>query len=267
MHGDASSLVAPRDTLPTVNVLGVEISKLGLNEFLVRVGEIAASGEKAVVQYANIHTLNMACQDKWLREFYNTCEIVFCDGFGVKLAASFLGSPIPERFTSPDWMPLLAEQCERAGRSLFFLGGKGGVGEMAAQVLQRKSPRLRVSGIHHGYFDKRKEDGENSEIIQLINQAHPDVLFVGFGTPMQERWVAENLHELRVGIIVVVGAMFDYLSGSVPRGPRWMTDHGLEWLSRLAIEPRRLWKRYLIGIPVFFVRVLKQRLGLLSPRP
>jgi N-acetylglucosaminyldiphosphoundecaprenol N-acetyl-beta-D-mannosaminyltransferase len=258
----ASSPAELGEAPPTVNVLGVQISKLRLNEFLARLDGNASSRDRAIIQYANIHTLNMAYQDKWLKEFYNSCEILFCDGFGVKLAASLLGTPIPERFTPPDWMPLFAEQCEKAGWSLFFLGGKEGVAEKATQVLRSQRSGLQIAGTHHGYFNKVQGSEENRGVVQFINQAHPDVLLVGFGTPMQERWVAENLHELHVGTIIVVGAMLDYLSGSVSRGPRWMTDLGFEWLSRLAVEPRRLWRRYIIGIPVFIVRVLKQKLGL-----
>ncbi len=247
-----------------VNVLGVSISNLGLSEVLDRIGQAAVSKGKSVFENVNIHALNMAYENEWLRNFYNQCEVVYCDGVGVKLAAWLLGSPIRERFTPPDWMPLLAAQCMQAKRSIFFLGGRDGVAKQAADQLIVQCPGLRVAGTHHGFFDKNVNGEENRKILQLINQSSPDVLVVGFGIPIQEKWILENMLAIDVPVILVTGAMFDYISGSVPRGPRWMTNNGLEWLSRLLVEPRRLWKRYLFGIPSFFFKVVKQRLGLLT---
>jgi N-acetylglucosaminyldiphosphoundecaprenol N-acetyl-beta-D-mannosaminyltransferase len=247
-----------------VNVLGVKISKLSLNDFLGRLDQLATAKSKAVIQYANVHVLNMACQNHWLRGFYNDCEIVFCDGHGVKLAAEFLGSTLPERFTPPDWLPLWVARCIETERTLFFLGGREGIADKAAQVLIERHTGLRVVGTHHGFFAKQQDGQENQDVVELINRANPDVLVLGFGTPTQEEWIAENRAQLQVGLILVVGAMFDYIAGRVPRGPRWLTDHGFEWLSRLFFEPGRLWNRYLIGIPLFFIRVFRQRLGMLK---
>jgi N-acetylglucosaminyldiphosphoundecaprenol N-acetyl-beta-D-mannosaminyltransferase len=98
-------------------------------------------------------------------------------------------------------------------------------------------------------------------VIQAINKAQPDVLLVGFGQPLQELWLDEHWDAVNVQAAIAVGALFSYVAGDVRRAPRWMTDHGLEWLGRLLIEPRRLWQRYLIGLPVFFARVLAERLG------
>lgn len=256
--------LSPEGKDEKVRMLGVDISKLTLEEFLVQLDQLTYLKDKAIVQYANIHVLNMAYQDEWLRNFYRDCHIVFCDGYGVKLASTLLGSPIPERFSPPDWLPLFASRCVKARRSLYFLGGAEGVAEKAAHVLINQIPGLQIVGTHHGYFSKGKEDKDNKEVLHLVNTANPDILVVGFGTPIQERWIDENLAELKMGTVIVVGAMFDYLSGSLPRGPRWMTDHGLEWLSRLIAEPGRLWKRYLFGLPLFFVRVIKQRFGFVS---
>ena len=118
-----------------------------------------------------------------------------------------------------------------------------------------------VAGADHGYFNKAFDNLENDRVVNNINDVRPNILFVGFGMPMQERWIMENRDRLDVNVIMPVGAMFDYLAGTVPRAPKWMTDHGLEWLGRLIIEPRRLWKRYLIGNPFFLWRVLKQKFG------
>jgi N-acetylglucosaminyldiphosphoundecaprenol N-acetyl-beta-D-mannosaminyltransferase len=100
-------------------------------------------------------------------------------------------------------------------------------------------------------------------VLQAINATSPDILLVGLGMPIQERWLMENWGFVKAKVALPVGALFDYLAGEIPRAPHWMTDHGLEWLGRLIVEPRRLWRRYLLGNPRFLWLVLKQRLGLL----
>jgi N-acetylglucosaminyldiphosphoundecaprenol N-acetyl-beta-D-mannosaminyltransferase len=137
------------------------------------------------------------------------------------------------------------------------------VAEKAATRLKERFPDLDIAGAHHGYFDKTAGSLKNEAVIQEINAVRPNILIVGFGMPLQERWLMENWNCIEANVAIVAGAVFDYVSGELHRGPRWLTDHGLEWLARLIIEPRRLWRRYLIGNPLFLARVIKQRLGLL----
>jgi len=174
-----------------------------------------------------------------------------------------LGYNIPQRITYADWMWQLAEFAESHGFTLFFLGARPGVADKAAARLKERFPNLRIVGTRHGYFDKDAGSPENEAVIRKINAAKPNILIVGFGMPLQECWLMENWDRIEANVALTGGAVFDYVSGELPRGPRWMTDHGLEWLARLIIEPRRLWKRYLIGNPLFLWRVVKQRLGLL----
>jgi N-acetylglucosaminyldiphosphoundecaprenol N-acetyl-beta-D-mannosaminyltransferase len=143
---------------------------------------------------------------------------------------------------------------------MFFLGTRQEVVKKAATVLKEKFPQLRILGVHHGYFNKTVTSSENQEVVASINALQPDILVVGFGMPAQEKWILENRDGLNVHIIFPVGAFFDYLSREVVRAPRWMTDHGFEWLGRLWIEPRRLWRRYLMGNSLFAWRVLLQKL-------
>jgi N-acetylglucosaminyldiphosphoundecaprenol N-acetyl-beta-D-mannosaminyltransferase len=245
------------------NLLGVWVSKQSVEEVLAHIGSEIALKTKPVFDYANVHTLNTAYTTPWLKDFYNQCEVVFCDGVGVRLAAWLLGKPIPERFSPPDWIVQLGAQCADSDKTMFFIGGKDGVAQKAANVLMEATPGLRIAGTHHGYFDKSKGSLENQRVLERINQAGPDILVVGFGIPIQERWILENRSDLQVGVFLAAGALFDYIAGEMWRGPKWMTDNGLEWLGRLVTEPRRLWRRYLIGIPVFFTRVLRQKFGLL----
>jgi N-acetylglucosaminyldiphosphoundecaprenol N-acetyl-beta-D-mannosaminyltransferase len=156
----------------------------------------------------------------------------------------------------------LAQFAQAQGLSLFLLGAKPGVADQAAERLRQQFPDLRIVGRHHGYFDKTPGHPDNVTVLQQIDTARPDILIVGFGMPTQEQWLKDNWGQLNVKVALTGGAVFDYVSKNLARGPRWMTDHGLEWLARLLIEPRRLWRRYLIGNPVFLWRVLMQRFGL-----
>ncbi len=244
-------------------ILGVKISEISLPELLAHITIRLNSITKIVISNANIHALNLAYELPWFREFLNNSDLVFCDGVGVQLGARLLGQRLPQRFTPPDWLGRLAALCAERGFSIYLLGARPGVAEKAAARLREACPALQVAGCRHGYFDKTAGSAENEAVVAEINRLRPDILLVGFGMPLQERWLAENLQRLEVRVALPVGAAFDYVSGETRRAPRWMTDHGLEWLGRLIIEPRRLWKRYLLGIPLFFWRVLLQRLGLL----
>jgi N-acetylglucosaminyldiphosphoundecaprenol N-acetyl-beta-D-mannosaminyltransferase len=219
---------------------------------------------KARVVYVNISAVNLAQDLAWFRDFINRSDIAYCDGFGVKWGARLLGLQTPYRFTPPDWIALLAEECARQHFSLYLLGAQPSVAEKVAVTLKKQFTDLTIAGTHHGYFDKTPGAGENKAVLEAINAAKPDILLVGFGMPIQERWLMENWDRLEVNVALPVGALFDYLAGEIPRAPHWMTDHGLEWLGRLIVEPRRLWRRYLIGNTRFLWLVLKERCKRLS---
>lgn len=241
-----------------IDVLGIKINPLTVAELHAELALAVAQEEKALVLHVNVHSMNVAWSQEWLRQFLNSAAIVFCDGAGVILGARILGERIPERITYADWLWQLAGFCESEGLSLFFLGARPGVAETAASNLREEYPRLRIAGTHHGYFEKRGD--QNKRVIEIINQSCPNILVVGFGTPLQERWLRDHWLELDVNVFLTGGACFDFVSGRLPRGPRWMLDHGLEWLFRLLTEPRRLWRRYLIGNIIFMSRVFNARI-------
>jgi N-acetylglucosaminyldiphosphoundecaprenol N-acetyl-beta-D-mannosaminyltransferase len=248
-----------------VNILGVRVSTLPLDAVVDFIVRSVLNGDRAVLAYANVHAINLAQELPWFRSFLNEAALTYCDGFGVKWGAWLLGARIPERFTPPDWFPTLASACATQGISFYFLGARPGIAEKCAARLRERQPDLKILGSYHGYFNKTPGSAENQEVISAINAAAPDILVVGFGMPMQERWLVENWSQIQSKIALPVGAMFDYLAGEVQRAPRWMTDRGFEWLGRLFFEPRRLAHRYLIGNPGFLWRVLKQRYGVLPP--
>ena len=173
---------------------------------------------------------------------------------GVRLAGGLTSQMTVPRLSPPDFMEIICQAAIRSNWRIYFLGAKPGVAQLAADRLIRKYPELQIK-THHGYFDMSNNSSENNNVVQEINIFTPELLVVGFGMPLQERWILENINSLNVKIAFPAGALFDYLSGQLPRAPRWVTDNGFEWLGRLIIEPRRLWKRYVIGIPLFFWRV------------
>lgn len=243
----------------TVDILGIRADQVSLRELIKRAGDFVAAGGCYRVMYANVHVLNTAYHDSELRRILNWADLVYCDGAGVKLGARLLGYHLPERMTGADWIHDLCQACQRTGITLYLLGGEPGVAEEAARVLTTRYSDLSVVGTHHGHYDHYGP--ENSAVIAEINALHPDVLLVGFGTPLQEKWIDRHFERLDVPVVWAAGALVDFVTGKKPRAPRWMLNHGLEWLYRLWAEPSRLWKRYVVGNPLFIWRVLIQRLG------
>ncbi len=252
--------VYSKTMLPPVNVLGVSVDRL-TRETLIEQALALDPGSNAItVMYANIHVLNTSRQDHDLRPILNSADIVYCDGSGVRLGAWLLGHKIPPRMTGADWMEQLCAACAGRGTSLYLLGSQPGVADRAAEALKAQCRRLNVVGTHHGYL---QDAAVSAAAITSINAARPHILFVGMGTPVQEKWISEHRRELDVPVVWAVGALFDFIAGIQKRAPRWMLDHNLEWLHRFFVEPRRMWRRYILGNPLFVLRVMMQRLGLL----
>ena len=247
-------------SLPKADVLGVAIDAVSVADLHAAIARAIAEERRVTILHVNAHCLNLAWTRPWLRQYLNDAELVVCDGKGVQYAARWLGTRLPERITYADWMWQLAAWAAARGFSFYFLGGQPGIARKAAGVLQSRWPALKVAGCHHGYFDQTPGSADNQRIVTAVNRADPDILVTAFGMPLQEQWLARHRARVRARVALAGGAAFDYLSGELARGPRFLTQHGWEWLARLCIEPRRLWRRYLLGNPLFAFRVLKQKL-------
>jgi N-acetylglucosaminyldiphosphoundecaprenol N-acetyl-beta-D-mannosaminyltransferase len=242
-----------------VILLQTRFHKVTVTELIDYVVEAAKSEKKTVVGNVNVRAMNFASEFPWYRDFLNNADLVFCDGFGVLLGAKLKGYSLQSvhRMTCPDYIEELALACEKQNISMFLLAGKPGVVDKALTKLTVIAPNLIIEG-HHGHFEKSGE--ENNSVIEKINKFKPGVLYVGFGMPLQERWILDNINRIEAHVFLPLGACLDFYTGSVYRGPRWMTDRGLEWLARLFTEPQRLWERYIVGNPLFFYRLLRERL-------
>jgi N-acetylglucosaminyldiphosphoundecaprenol N-acetyl-beta-D-mannosaminyltransferase len=247
------------------NIFGVDVETGPPADLLRRILGYAERAEHRRVAYVNAHVLNQSSSDPALRAALQRSDLVYCDGYGVRLAAKAIGLEVPHRMTGADWIWGVASLCQATRRSLYLLGSDPGAAREAAACLRRWYPRLDVRGTHHGYFEIGTPHSER--VIEDIAAHKPDVLLVGMGTPLQELWVDHYFDRLEAHVVWTVGALFDYVSGRVRRAPHWLSDNGLEWIFRLAIEPRRMWRRYLLGNPVFLWRVWQERSGAALPLP
>jgi N-acetylglucosaminyldiphosphoundecaprenol N-acetyl-beta-D-mannosaminyltransferase len=241
----------------SIRILGVKVTPLTVDELHAYIGQTIAAKARHLVLNVNVHCLNLAFRIPWLKDFLNSAPVVFCDGAGVMWAARLQGKTIPERITYADWMWQLAAYCESRGHSLYFLGARAGVAEKAAAKLRARYPGLIIKGCRDGFFPL--EGPDNEAVVAGVNASGADILVLGLGMPRQEEWLRRNWGRLNPAVALTGGACFDFVSGEVPRCPRFMADHSLEWLYRLWVEPRRMFGRYVLGNPLFMLRVLRER--------
>jgi N-acetylglucosaminyldiphosphoundecaprenol N-acetyl-beta-D-mannosaminyltransferase len=249
--------LAPPGEGATTDLFGIPVQTDPPPELLRRILTWAERGERRRVSYVNAHVLNQSRTDPELRRALQGSDLVYCDGYGVRLAARLIGRTVPHRMTGADWIWSVAALCQESGRSLYLLGSDPGSSSEAAAALRRWYPRLNVRGTHHGYFGLDTPHSER--VLEHLAEHRPDILLVGMGTPQQELWVQRNHERIEASVVWTVGALFDYVSGRVPRAPHWIADNGFEWIFRLAVEPRRMWRRYLLGNPAFLARVMQER--------
>ncbi|MFA5112239.1 MAG: WecB/TagA/CpsF family glycosyltransferase [Desulfobaccales bacterium] len=243
--------------MESLELLGIKITPGTTEEICREITRLIDRPQKSFIIDANVYGINLAWQLPWLAEFYQRADLVYVDGAGVVLGARLLGYHLPPRQTMADlgW-PAVAHMA-RKGHSLYLLGNPPGVAEQAAEKLTAAAPGLQILGTHHGFF--QKEGPENDAVIAEINPLSPDVLMVGLGMPLEQRWVLDNYARVGARVFWTVGAAFQYWAGAIPRCPGWMGAHGLEWLFRLLLEPRRMAKRYLWGNIIFLLKVLQER--------
>jgi N-acetylglucosaminyldiphosphoundecaprenol N-acetyl-beta-D-mannosaminyltransferase len=242
-----------------IDVLGVQVDVVGAPELEETIAACVRGRKKAVIAYANVHAVNLAGMDGRFLKFLNSAFVTYCDGQGVRLGARILGKQVPPSTVLTRWVWRLMEFCQQNGFSVFLLGGNTDASAMAGRTLRERFPTLNIAGIHHGFFGKQGRDSQI--VVEEINRTHPDLLFVGFGMPDQEFWIEENLHQLQAHVILPAGSMIDFVAGSKRAAPEWIARLGMEWFYRLLQEPARLWKRYVIGNPLFVMRTIVARLG------
>jgi N-acetylglucosaminyldiphosphoundecaprenol N-acetyl-beta-D-mannosaminyltransferase len=241
-----------------IEFMGLRLHDLHRDRIAARVTEAARAGGKMLVVNANAHMMVLAQDLPWMSALFGKADIAFCDGAGVQLAIRVLLGRGIQRTTPPEWIGGVLKSLGPEA-SVFWLGGAAEVAAAAASRYEALY-NVRTAGIQHGFFDMSPGSAETAALIARINAAAPSIILVNMGMPRQERWLWENFDKLATGVAITAGALVDHAAGRARRPPRWVADLGVEWLVRLAREPRRLWRRYLIGLPVFGLFALKYRL-------
>jgi N-acetylglucosaminyldiphosphoundecaprenol N-acetyl-beta-D-mannosaminyltransferase len=245
-------------------VLDLLVDAVAPEDALETIGRRLEEGGRVSVCAANVHMVMEARRDPTFRDVVNGADLVVPDGMPLVWLARRRGHDGVRRVYGPDLVLLLLERAAHRGWTCFFYGGTEGVAEDMAAAMARRFPGLRVAGAYGPPF-RALSPAEDEDDVRRINASGAQLVFVGLGCPKQERWMADHRARLSAPALLGVGAAFDFLTGRVPQAPRWMMRIGLEWLFRLAQEPRRLWRRYLIYNPLFVFYVLRESLGLRSP--
>jgi N-acetylglucosaminyldiphosphoundecaprenol N-acetyl-beta-D-mannosaminyltransferase len=240
-----------------VNVLGVNVSAIDMDLALGAIEEWIECGDHQYICVTGVHGVMESQRDESLRAIHNNAGLVTPDGMPLVWLSRLRGAKHVERVYGPDLMLACCELSIRHGWRHFIFGGTPGVPELLSDQLQRRYPGLKIVGTFSPPF-RPLTDREDEEVVRLINEAGPDIVWVGLSTPKQERWMAAHLNRLRASVLLGVGAAFDFHAGLKRQAPRWMRRIGMEWCFRLAMEPRRLWRRYLTNNPGFLWNLIRQ---------
>lgn len=234
------------------SVMGIPIVSATLFTIIPTITALLNVKGKKTISYVNAYCLQMASYDKEYKSILKKMTCVYSGGIGPIIASRILGNPLAQRTPTPDFIFDFLKIAQKKDWSIYLLGSRRSIVEKAAKEIKKNVPGLKIAGYHNGYFSRREE----VKIIEDIDRKKPTILFVGMGSPRQEKWIAANKDSIDAQVFWAVGALFDILSGELPRAPLLFRKLGLEWLYRLFQEPKRLWKRYTIGNILFVLLVV-----------
>lgn len=212
-----------------------------------------------MIQAVNVDAVVKAHLRHDVTRVTNKADLALADGEPIVWASKFLGEPLRERVGGPDFFEQFNKVANERGYSYYFLGATEDVVEKMKSNLLRKYPNIVVSGYYCPPFGPMEDEKENSLICEKINLANPDVVWVSFGCPKQEKWIFNNKDQLNTAFVMGIGAVFQFYAGTIKRAPKWQQKIGFEWFYRLISEPRRLWRRYLLEGPRFFFYVISEK--------
>lgn len=239
--------------ITSVDILGVRVDNVSVSETLEIIRRYVEAGTPHQIVTVNPEFVMQAQRNATFHHVLDQADLALPDGYGLLWASRLLGTPLQERVTGSDTLPLIAQMSAREGYRLFLLGAAPGVAEKTAAILQRKNEGLQIAGTFPGSPDPARDD----ELVSRVTAAAPHILFVAYGAPQQDLWIHRNLEALNVPVCMGVGGAFDFIAGVTQRAPVWFRKRGLEWLHRLIHEPWR-WRR-MLALPAFAYRVLRQK--------
>ncbi|OGC05287.1 hypothetical protein A2V82_03305 [candidate division KSB1 bacterium RBG_16_48_16] len=235
-------------------MFGFGIDRLNLDQVVSCIDEAILAKKPLHIVLVNAGKIVLARKDHELAHIIRTAELVGADGVPIMWASWLLSRPLPGRVNGTDLMNRLIEMAAAKGYRIYFLGARQPVIERAVRSLKQRHPSLQIAGFRNGYYDSPESE---REVINDIARSQADILLIGMSSPKKEKWVRRHFHDLNVTVVHGVGGSFDILGGLTKRAPAWMQKTGLEWLYRLIQEPRRLWRRYLIGNAAYTFLVMK----------
>lgn len=240
-----------------VDVLGVGVNASSLGESVATIARWIAAGERQYVCITGAHGIMESRHDERFRAILNGAGMVTADGMPLVWFARLVRKAPAERVYGPDLMRALTTISPERGYRHFYYGGPAGLADRLKEVVTRDHPGLEVVGTLSPPFRELSPE-EEDQVVAAINASRPDIVWVGLSTPKQELWMARHLGRIEAPVMIGVGAAFDFLAGTKPQAPLWMQRNGLEWLFRLATEPRRLWRRYGYIVPGFAALSLRE---------
>ena len=236
-------------------ILNTYVNALSMDETVAEVEGIVERGVPTQHVVINASKVNLMEADPQLREIVNACPLINADGASIVMAAKELGVPLAERVTGIDLFLRLVELAAKKGWGIYLFGAKEEVVQKVGQIFEEAFPGIRIVGRRNGYFSEEEEPA----IVAEMAASGADLMFVAFSSPKKEYWVHKYLDQVGVPFVMGVGGSFDVVAGVTDRAPQWMQDHGLEWFYRFVQEPRRLWKRYVVGNAKFVALVRKYK--------
>ena len=228
-----------------IQLLNTEIDNISMEEALDRIDAMVQGRKPAYVVTPNLDHIVTIERDAYFREAYAHADLILADGKPLLWIAKARKTPIREKISGSDLFPRLAELAANKGYTMFFLGAGEGIAAQAAEKLKKQYPGLRIAGCYAPPIGFEQDRSAVHEIIQRVQTVNPDILVVGLGTPKQEKFLYRDYKQMGVPVSLGLGASFDFVAGNRKRAPRWMSEHGLEWLYRTLQEPKRLAGRYI----------------------
>lgn len=243
------------------NLLGVGIHPINMTIAIDTIRQWILNKASHYICVTPAHSVMDAYHDPVIRKIFNQSGLTTPDGMPLVWLLKLRGFKDVDRVYGPDLLQAACREFVPYGYRHYFLGGSPEVTERLCQVFRERYPGIKFAGSYSPPFRPLSMEEEN-QMISRINSVQPDILWVAFGAPRQELWMAEHINQLNCPVLIGVGAAFDFLAGNKKQAPRWIQRSGFEWLYRLLKEPKRLWKRYLLNYPKFVFLVFLQLLGL-----
>lgn len=244
--------VAPEFQDRTISLFGLKVTDTTVERAARWIVGRARHSHPFQVSFLNADCVNVMHRSPAYRDALQQSDRIFADGIGVRLAARLAGYNLSDNVNGTDLFPVLCRHAAAAQVGVFLFGARHGRAQGTGDAMKRTNPGLIISGSHHGYI---KDAADEVRLIDAINASGANILLVALGAPTQELWIARNRHRLHPAVVLGVGGLFDYYSGSVVRAPRAVRQVGMEWAWRLAMEPKRLARRYIFGNAEFLMRI------------